>query len=157
MTKKHQYATNVKWTGNLGDGTKGYASYTRDHIISVEGKPDIMASSDVAFRGDASRHNPEDLFLASLSSCHMLWYLHLCSVEGVVITAYRDRAEGIMEEDKKGSGKFTKVVLKPLVEVASEEMKEKAIKLHHKANEYCFIANSCNFPITHEPKVRVKE
>ena len=71
--KLHRYATRTEWTGNLGEGTANYRAYARDHRISAAGKPDLAGSSDPAFRGDASRWNPEDLLVASLSSCHMLW------------------------------------------------------------------------------------
>ncbi|QLE01901.1 OsmC family protein [Galbibacter sp. BG1] len=157
MEKNHFYKITVQWTGNLGKGTRNYRSYTRDHKVEIDGKPDILGSSDPAFLGDKNRHNPEEFFLASIASCHMLWYLHFCAVEGVVITDYRDLAEGVMEEDKSGSGKFTKVVLRPQVEVFSADMKEEAIKLHAKANDYCFIANSLNFPVEHKPVISVMQ
>lgn len=153
--KTHHYNTSLKWTGNTGNGTKNYASYTRDYDISAKGKSVIKGSSDPAFRGDSSRYNPEEMLLASLSSCHMLWYLHLCSEAGVIVVSYTDEAYGEMEETANGSGRFTKVILRPNVVVAAESMKEKADELHKKANEMCFIANSCNFPVYHEPQSRV--
>ncbi|WP_417445064.1 OsmC family protein [Joostella sp.] len=155
MSKKHNYTAVIKWTGNKGNGTTDYKSYERSHSISVKNKATIMASSDPAFRGDKEKHNPEDLFLSSLASCHMLWYLHFCATAGVVVLDYVDEATGIMEEEVGGKGKFTLVTLNPKVVVADLSMKEKAIKLHHKANEYCFIANSCNFSILHKPVITV--
>lgn len=153
--KTHHYSTQLQWTGNKGTGTKSYTSYTRDYNIQTEGKPVVLGSSDPAFRGDSSRYNPEEMLLASLSSCHMLWYLHLCSEAGVIVTAYKDNAVGEMEETPNGLGRFGKVILRPVVTVQEESMLHKANELHQKANEMCFIANSCNFPVLHEPECKV--
>ncbi|MBB6461733.1 OsmC family protein [Flammeovirga kamogawensis] len=155
MNKNHNYEILVEWTGNTGEGTKKYNSYTRD--LSIEGKGKYMkieGSSDPAFLGDKEKYNPEDLFLASLSSCHMLWYLHLCSVNKIVVLEYKDNAKGTMLEDKNGSGRFSNVTLYPEVTIENIEMKELAEKLHQKANEMCFIANSCNFKIDHSPTIK---
>lgn len=149
--KIHHYSATINWTGNTGNGTQNYTVYTRDHIISVHGKPEICASSDPAFRGDPTRYNPEELLLASLSSCHMLWYLHLCSQNGVIVTEYTDTATAVMEETTDGSGKFASAMLNPRVVVQHTSMIEKANELHAKANAMCFIANSCNFPVHHNP------
>src|SRR5947209_6053343 len=102
--KQHTYEVNVDWTGNNGEGTRSYKGYRRDHIIASEGKPQIQGSSDPGFRGDRTRYNPEELLVASLSACHMLWYLHLCSVNQVIVLDYRDAASGVMEESEDGSG-----------------------------------------------------
>lgn len=155
MEKSHHYKTSLRWTGNLGEGTVNYKSYSRDHIISIEGKQDINGSSDPSFRGDKTRQNPEELLLASLSACHMLWYLHFCSEAGVVVVDYIDHATGIMKETSNGAGKFSEVTLSPVVAVSDHTMVEKANALHKKANEFCFIANSCNFPVLHLPVCRV--
>lgn len=151
MPHQHQYFLTVKWTGNKGHGTVDYNSYDRSHIISAEGKENISGSSDPAFRGDITMYSPEDLLVASLSSCHMLWYLHLCSEAGVIVTDYYDNATGTMLESSKNGGHFTEVTLFPTVTVADQSMAEKANELHKKANELCFIANSCRFPIYHKP------
>jgi organic hydroperoxide reductase OsmC/OhrA len=148
MKKEHHYQTTITWPGNIGTGTSDYRMYERSHTLSIDGKPAILASSDTPFRGDASKHNPEDFFLASLSSCHMLWYLHLCADAGVVVLDYSDTAKGTMVQTDKG-GHFSEVCLYPKVTVSDESMIQKAIELHHTANEYCFIANSVNFPIHH--------
>ena len=152
--KQHHYTIQVSWTGNLGEGTKTYSSYKRQHVISLEGKPDISGSSTPIYRGDADRYNPEDLLVASVSSCHMLWYLHLCASAGVVVTAYEDHAEGIMVEAPDGSGHFTEVTLKPVITLADGSMIAKADALHAQTNKLCFIANSVNFPIHHRPEYR---
>lgn len=150
---KHRYALTSTWTGNTGTGTTGYRDYRRDVTIEIEGKPDLLASADKPFRGDASRWNPEDLLLASLSECHLLSYLHACVTAGVVVVSYRDRATGMMREDGAGGGSFVEVMLHPEVVVAEESMIEAAERAHTQANEWCFIANSMNFPVRHEARV----
>ncbi|MBO6523173.1 MAG: OsmC family protein [Balneolaceae bacterium] len=155
MTKKHNYQATIEWTGNKGEGTSDYKSYERSHSININGKSVIEASSDPSFRGDPSKHNPEELFLASLSSCHMLWFLHLCTVAGVIVTDYVDKALGTMLEEKDGKGRFTEVILNPEVTVTEERMATKLDSIHQKANKMCFIANSCNFPVRHHSSYKV--
>lgn len=155
--KKHTYTASLIWTGNLGEGTSTYKAYKRNYTIRVDGKSDIKGSSDPSFRGDSSRHNPEELFIASISSCHMLWYLHLCSVNGITVVDYQDQATGLMAEQEGGAGHFESVILKPEIVILESDKQELAMKLHQKANEMCFIANSCNFEIGHEPVISVKE
>lgn len=155
--KNHQYKSKIVWTGNTGESTKNYRSYQRNYTISVDGKADISGSADPAFLGNPELHNPEDLLLASVSSCHLLWYLHLCSVNKILVLEYEDFAEGTMIETEKGSGKFTEIILKPKIVVAEKEMIQKAIELHQKANEYCFIANSLKFEVKHQSEITYKE
>lgn len=149
--KNHTYKSVIEWTGNKGSGTFDYRSYSRAHKILVEGKPTLEGSSDSSFRGEKSKHNPEDLFLSSLSSCHMLWYLHLCADAGVIVMRYTDNAEGQMDLEPDGSGRFTRVVLHPHVVISPESDLNLSEKLHAEANQKCFIANSCNFTIEHKP------
>ncbi len=156
MKGQHQYNLKITWTGNTGTGTSDYRSYTRDHTISAENKPDVPGSSDPSFRGNNTRYNPEELLVASLSGCHMLSYLHLCAVAGVVVVEYADNATGTMVETPDGGGRFNEVTLHPQIVVTHESMIAKAYELHHKANELCFIANSCNFPVHHKPNCTVK-
>jgi organic hydroperoxide reductase OsmC/OhrA len=154
--RAHHYRVEVSWTGNRGEGTAGYRAYDRSNQVGSEGKPPIPGSSDPAFRGEADRWNPEELLVASLSQCHMLWYLHLASVAGVVVVAYSDSPEGTMIEDlPAGGGRFSEVILRPAVTVASAEMVERAAPLHQRAHELCYIANSVNFPVRHEPVTTV--
>jgi organic hydroperoxide reductase OsmC/OhrA len=147
VAKQHQYAVNILWTGNEGTGTRSYASYRRDHEITVAGKPPIQGSSDPAFRGDQARYNPEELLVASLSSCHMLWYLHLCAINGIVVLEYRDEAGGTLQEESDGGGAFVRVVLKPRVTLAKGGNRDQALALHEKAHHLCFIARSVAFPV----------
>jgi organic hydroperoxide reductase OsmC/OhrA len=152
--KLHHYKTTINWTGNKGSGTTHYEAYNRDYSITIENKPDLAGSSDLAFRGDPTKHNPEELLLASLSACHMLWYLHLCADAGIVVVRYSDDANGTMEIQTNGGGRFTEVVLNPFVEVLEPSMINAAEALHQKASERCFIANSVNFPVRHNAVVR---
>jgi organic hydroperoxide reductase OsmC/OhrA len=152
VEREHVYETVVTWTGNRGTGTSSYRDYGREHVVAAEGPAAIAGSSDPAFRGDPARWNPEQLLVASLSQCHLLWYLHLCAVSGVVVTGYVDRPRGTLLDSGDG-GRFTEVVLRPQVTVAGLEQVPKAIALHADAHRSCFIAASVNFPVRHEPTV----
>lgn len=147
----HTYELGLKWVGNLGKGTTEYTGYSRNHEYHGQGKPMIAGSSDPAFRGDASRWNPEELLLASVASCHKLVYLHLCHDHGVNVTAYEDDATGTMIETEDGGGHFTEVTLHPRVTISADSDAQKAMDLHHKVDALCFIAQSVNFPIHHKP------
>jgi len=153
--KNHHYKVDIKWTGNSGKGTSNYTAYERSHIISGNEKDCIYGSSDPSFRGDKTKYNPEELFVASLSTCHMLWFLHLCTNENIIVIDYADNATGTMQETEDGGGRFIEVTLHPTVVVSDALMIEKANKLHHRANKLCFIANSCNFPVYHKPNCKV--
>lgn len=143
QSNEHKYSSTVEWTGNLGSGTSSYTTYGRDYKIIIAEKPPLLGSSDPQFRGDLSRHNPEDLLVASLSACHMLFYLHLCAASGIIVVDYRDSPVGTMVIEKNGSGRFSEVVLRPEVKISKGDP-EKAQQLHHKAHELCFIANTLN-------------
>jgi organic hydroperoxide reductase OsmC/OhrA len=156
MATEHRYDVRVTWTGNSGAGTAGYRAYGRSHEIAAEGKPVLAGSADPAFRGDAACWNPEDLLVASLSACHMLWYLHLCAEAGVVVVGYEDRAEGVMQQGRDGGGRFLRVTLRPKVVLAPGCDVAKAEALHGPAHERCFIANSMNFPVEHRAELSVE-
>jgi organic hydroperoxide reductase OsmC/OhrA len=153
--KRHEYTARVRWTGNLGEGTATYAGYSRDHVVEIAGKPELAGSSDPIFRGTPERHNPEDLFVAALSSCHMLAYLALCARGQVRVTSYEDEAEGVLALFPEGGGRFEEVTLRPVVTVSHPEMAEAARALHETAHERCFIASSCSVPVRVEPVVKI--
>jgi organic hydroperoxide reductase OsmC/OhrA len=155
--KHHSYAVRLTWTGNLGQGTSGYRAYDRAHEISAAGKPAIPGSSDPAFKGDRSRYNPEDLLVASLSACHMLWYLHLCADAKIIVTDYVDDAVGRMVETPDGGGHFEEVVLRPAVIIRQGGDAALASALHERAHHLCFIANSVNFQVRCEPRIEMQE
>lgn len=153
VEKQHRYSVQVIWTGNIGTGTASYQSYERAHDVSADGKPTIAGSSDPAFRGDSTRWNPEELLVASLSACHKLWYLGLCSKAGIVVTAYEDAAEGSMAEEANGAGQFTSVTLRPRVTISATSDQVKAVELHRQAHAMCFIARSVNFRVINLPTI----
>jgi organic hydroperoxide reductase OsmC/OhrA len=157
MAIEHHYQLTTEWTGNSGEGTKHVRTYDRSHTVSIAGKPTLNLTTDNAAVGDKSKLNPEDLLVSSISSCHMLSYLYLCSLEGIVVTAYTDQASGIMIEKPSGGGSFKEVVLNPTFYVTDESMVEKAIELHHKAHEICYIANSVNFEVKCNPTCKVEK
>jgi organic hydroperoxide reductase OsmC/OhrA len=150
--KLHEYASRWVWEGKKGDGTESYATYGRDYLIVAAGKADIEGSADAMFKGDSSRHNPEDLFVAALSACHLLSYLALCARNKISVVSYEDEAVGTMELTPDGGGRFIEVVLRPRVTIASGDL-DQAIKLHEKAHHLCFIANSVSCPVRNEPTV----
>lgn len=152
----HGYGITVRWTGAGEQGTRTYTSYSRDHDILVEGRPTVLGSADPAFRGDPARHSPEELFVASIAECHMLWFLHLASTDGIVVLGYEDWATGTMRVESAGAGQFTDVVLHPRVEVDSTneeslEVDATLASLHRRAHDHCFLARSVNFPVLLEP------
>lgn len=140
--RTHRYPIRLDWYGNRGHGTSGYTQYGRDHCISVPGKPAIAGSSDPAFRGDPARWNPEELFVASVAACHQLWYLHLASDAGIIVTAYHDDAVGVMVEEADGGGRFTVITLRPTVTIAAGHDADLARTLHHRVHALCYIARS---------------
>lgn len=151
--KAHRYDSHLIWDGNTGDGTATYQGYGRNYRVLVDGKAELHGSANPMFRGDAGVHDPEDLFLASISSCHMLSYLALCAREKISVVAYEDHAEGTLMLEG-GGGRFTEVVLHPKVTIASGDA-ERAAALHERAHELCFIAASCSVPIRHEATIEV--
>ncbi len=161
MATAHTYEADVVWTGDLGVGTASYTSYSRDHDVRLPGRPVLPGSADPAFRGDPTRYSPEELLLAALSQCHLLWFLHLAASAGVVVLEYADHATGTMTVAPEGHGEFTEVVLHPAVTVASPGPSTGAdtgavtdadvAALHERAHHFCFIARSVRFPVRHEP------
>ncbi|AZR58745.1 OsmC family protein [Eikenella corrodens] len=156
MSKQHTYRATVEWAGNLGSGTSSYTAYSRDYTVKITGKPELHGSSDPAFRGDKTRHNPEDMLLAAISACHKLWYLHLCGAASIIVTAYTDHAEAVMDEgDNALPGRFIKATLRPQVTITQAQHIEQAKALHHEAHRLCFIANSLNFEVACECEITV--
>lgn len=152
----HAYEIEMTWTGNTGTGTSSRRAYSRNHVVAAAGPALLLGSSDPAFRGDATRWNPEQLYLASIAQCHMLWYLDLAARAGVVVTAYEDRPTGIMIEDASG-GQFESVTLHPTVTITAASDPAAAAELHDRVGEFCFIARSINTPIHHEVVVHIEE
>ena len=150
MTFKHIFKATINWASNQiqKDSTKRF--YSKNHQIKIEGKPVLNVSAAKAFKSDPELYNPEDLLLSSLVSCHMMSYLYVCSQNGIKVLEYSDNAEATLEVSADGSGRFVEVRLNPKVKISNQDKIELALELHQKANQLCFIANSCNFPVLHE-------
>jgi organic hydroperoxide reductase OsmC/OhrA len=152
--RTHRYRIASRWTGNLGSGTAAYTAYSRDFELEAAGKRlALPGSSDPHFRGDGARYNPEELLVGALSSCHMLWVLHLCADTGIVVTEYSDEATGEMVEHADGSGDFVRVTLQPRMVITDAARMDDAMALHHRAGELCFLARSMKFPVEHAPVI----
>ncbi|EYR64029.1 peroxiredoxin [Actinotalea ferrariae CF5-4] len=154
----HSYTADVVWTGAGETGTSSYTAYSRDHEVRIGTKPPLLGSADPAFRGDPERYSPEELLVAALAQCHMLWFLHLASADGVVVVGYTDRATGTMRVEGAGHGQFREVVLRPCVTLAAPQREDgtpvtdtQLDRLHSRAHEHCFIARSVNFPVRLDP------
>ncbi|MGV8968462.1 MAG: OsmC family protein [Cellulomonas sp.] len=161
MTATHLYTVDVTWTGAGQTGTTSYTAYSRDHEVAIPGRPVLLGSADPEFRGDPARYSPEQLFVASLSQCHMLWFLHLAARDGVVVTGYQDEAVGTMRVESAGAGQFINVVLRPHVTVRTPAPADapddapvtdaRLAAVHALAHEHCFVSRSVNFPVLVEP------
>lgn len=152
---KHLFKAEVDWTSNQkpSDSTKRF--YSKTHQIIIEGKPVLNVSAAKAFKGDPELYNPEDLLLSSLVSCHMMSYLYVCAQNDIEVLEYSDNAEATLEVAADGSGRFVAVRLYPKVKISNSDKIELAVELHTKANQLCFIANSCNFPVLHEASCKI--
>ena len=149
---KH-FAT-IRWFASPGeDFAKG--QYSRAHSWTFDGGTIVPASASPHIVpmpwADAAAVDPEEAFVASLSSCHMLFFLDFARRSGVVVTSYEDEVEGVMEKGADGKVRITKVTLRPQVVFGGEKLDGAAIDaLHHKAHEACFIANSVTAEIVIE-------
>lgn len=157
MAKTHYYELDLSWTGNTGTGTSDYLDYDRSHELSAPGKPTIVGTADPAFRGVPEHWNPEELLVASLAQCHMLWVLAICSQKGIVVTAYTDHPTGAMVQTPDGGGHFSEVTLHPLVHVGDARHSASLPDVHEQAHRLCFIANSVNFEVRCQPETVAAE
>lgn len=153
MSKLHDFPNKIIWTGNRGSGTSAYRDYDRTWDMALEGKEVLSCSNDPLLGGDPSKYNPEDMLIAALSSCHMLWYLHLCSVAGITVNSYEDTPIGIGESEPDGTGRFVEAVLHPKIIITSDSDADKARDIHNEIHKHCFIARSVNFPVRYEVEI----
>ncbi|MFC4555437.1 OsmC family protein [Georgenia faecalis] len=151
MGALHTYNVTVDWTGADERGTASYTAYSRDHEVRAEGKPTILATSDLKVRADVSRYRVEELFVGALSQSQMLWFLRTAATEGVVVTSYVDHVTGTMRVEGSGAGPLVEVVLRPRVTYAEPIGIEGAARLHRTAREHNHLARSVNFPVRVEP------
>jgi organic hydroperoxide reductase OsmC/OhrA len=154
MNAEHSFTVSVEWQGNRGTGTSGYKDFSRAVELRAEGKHAILASAAATFHGDADRWNPEEELVAALAQCHLLSYLFAATGVGVVVESYTDAATGTLHTNADGSGAIVEVVLRPIVTISAGDPAT-ALALHAEANRLCFIANSVNFPVRHEPQIQV--
>ncbi|MGQ7846826.1 OsmC family protein [Granulosicoccus sp. 3-233] len=145
--RQHDYTARIEWTGNTGQGTSSYHAYQRSWDISTPGKPTVHCSNDPLLGGDPDRHNPEDLLLTTVSACHMLWYLHLASNQGIVVQGYVDNPVGVGETSPNGAGRFLSATLHPRIRLSAGSDCQQADAVHGLIHQYCFIARSLNFPV----------
>lgn len=152
---EHDYTSTVTWTGNRGTGTSAYRAYDRTWEVRTPGKPVIKCSNDPLLGGDPTLHNPEDLLLSALSSCHMLWYLHLASDAGIAVQAYEDTPLGVGESAPDGTGRFLRAILRPVITVPAGTDLTLADDIHHQISAKCFVARSVNFPVEYAARYDV--
>jgi organic hydroperoxide reductase OsmC/OhrA len=146
-----EHHASVVWKRTSADFT--YDTYNRAHEMQFKhGEIAIPASGAPAFRGDADRVDPEEAYVAALSSCHMLTFLAICARKRLTVESYEDDAVGFLEKGDKPKLWITRVILKPRVRFASDVDSATLDQLHHLAHADCFIANSVNTAITVEPR-----
>lgn len=144
----------IRWSRVSDDFT--YQSYNRDHEWAFPGGQTLRASAAPGYHGDAALANPEEAFIASLSSCHMLTFLALCAKKKLVVNSYSDMAVGSLGKLDNGRMAVTKVTLRPKIEFAGEAPDAGTLRdLHDKAHHYCFIANSVTTEVTVEAPAAV--
>ena len=143
---KHHSKIELSRAGRAFD----YDAYSRNHWWVFKGDERIEASAAAQFLGDPKKMDPEDAFVASLSSCHMLTFLAICSRKGLSVESYSDEAVGFLEKDEVGKLVITRVELHPKVcfsgdvEVSNDLLRE----LHERSHHECFLANSVKTEIT---------
>jgi organic hydroperoxide reductase OsmC/OhrA len=155
MGFKHFFKAKLNWFSTKEEEVSTSKIYSKSHTVTIEGKPILNVSAAKAFKGDPTLYNPEDLLLSSIVSCHMMSYLYVCAQNGIEVLSYTDSAEATLEVLDNGCGRFIEVRLYPKVVIKQKEKIAEALRLHQKANELCFMANSCNFPIVHEARCEI--
>lgn len=156
MKNLHFFKSKLNWIFSEKSSENPKRHFVKNHQIVIEGKEILNLSAAKSFKGDPTLLNPEDLLLSSLTSCHMMSYLYCCSINNINVISYTDNSEAILEVNQDGSGQITKVTLNPKVVITKNSDSNLAKELHQKANELCFIANSCKFPVEHFPLISVE-
>lgn len=154
MAQEHRFACRTVWRGAMEDPPDP-KTWRRGHVIEIAGKPDLLGSTSSAFYGDDSRHNPEDLLVAALSSCHMLSFLSASARARLRIVAYEDRAEAVLSLVERRF-RFTEAILRPRITVAREADLAKAREMNELARSICFVSNAVNFPVRDEAEFLVE-
>lgn len=135
------------------------ARYSRSHRWRFDGGAEVAASASPLLVAapwcDAAAVDPEEAFVASIASCHLLWFLYLASERGFIVESYQDEAEGVLANDASGKLAITSVTLRPRVELGGTKPASAAEieALHHAAHEECFLARSVRFEVRCEPRI----
>ncbi len=145
-----EHRVTVSWQRTSEDFA--YESYSRNHVWSFEGGVEVPASAAPDFLGEAGRVDPEEAFVAALSSCHMLTFLAIAARKRLVVDGYRDAAVGYLEKNADGKLAVTRVVLRPEVTFREPQPPETVEKMHHQSHEACFIASSVKTEVRVEPR-----
>ena len=141
-----QHNAIIAWRRTTDDFS--YESYNRDHEWRFDNGPTIAASAAPAFRGTPQRLDPEESFVASIASCHMLTFLAICARRRLVVEEYVDQAVGYLETNSKGALAITRVRLSPRIRFSGDAPdREQLRRLHELSHSECFIANSVNTEI----------
>jgi organic hydroperoxide reductase OsmC/OhrA len=143
----------VRWKRKSADFT--YQSYNRSHdMIFKNGDVTLAASAAPGFRGESHLVDPEEAFVAALSSCHMLTFLAICALKRLTVDAYEDDAVGVLEKDESGKSWMTRVILRPSVRFAPDAKVDAALlaHIHEDSHRGCFIANSVKSEVRVEPR-----
>lgn len=154
------FNVSVTWKSH---GKTENSSFSRDHIVSAAGMPDLAGSSAKEFKGSANRWNPEQLLLAALTQCHMMTFLYLAHQRGVNVLSYTDNSIGTVTRDSDGvGGSFTQIDLRPHTVVAvhdasAPELLEQIKEIHEKVPKHCFIARSLAVPVSVTPTLEILE
>ena len=149
------YSATILWQRNGAAFTD--QRYSRAYVMKFDGGAEVPGSSSPHTvplpYSDAAAVDPEEAFVAALSSCHLLWFLHLAAKRGFVVERYEDRADGVMAKNAEGKWAMTLVTLRPRAEFAGERRPARADieALHHAAHEECYIANSVKSEVRCEP------
>lgn len=147
------YEVSLRWKRTTPDFK--YETYDRTHLIRAAGGVEIPSSSAPAYLGDAAKVNPEEMFAAALSSCHMLTFLAICAKSGFVLDSYEDDAVALLEK-RADNGKLavTRVTLRPRCRFSGDKVPDEAkLKdLHEKSHRNCFIANSVDCEVVVESR-----
>lgn len=135
----------VEWSGSKKDKAKTNVN-----------APSEVNEATQSLKSDLTEQNPEDLFLSSLSACHMVLYLNLCASNNIEVVDYEDKAKGVMIQSEAGKRKFKAVTLCPTITIKDAAKKALATNLHKEANAMSFIANSCDFETGLDPIIQVE-
>ncbi len=147
-----EHKATINWTHTGGEFN--FNSYTRNHTWTFANGVTIEGSAAPAYKGDDSKTDPEEAFVASLASCHMLTFLALCTKAKLKVASYTDEAVGHLEKIEGSKLAITRVELHPKITFEGDEpTQDKLDELHHNAHDLCFIANSVTTEVTVQPPV----